>query len=153
MIAVILAFSILFISGCSNIFLSRSVVQESEFPPSMTGLIKVNGTSYEMEEGGYRWERSLGLETEMVTTDHASPYQMAEHIQPITLKPNEKVEIKIEEDPDITVYLWNEQGRESEVQHVENTITAPSSAGQYIYEVSAEWLNGTVSYVFVIVIE
>lgn len=30
---------------------------QNDFPPTMVGLINVNGKEYEMKSGNYRWER------------------------------------------------------------------------------------------------
>lgn len=135
----------LLIIGCTN----NEIVTE-EFPPSLSGLIIMNGNEYPMEKGGYRWERRKGLETEVVTTDHASPYQMAERIEPILVKPKQEVEIKIEDNPDIHVYLWNEKGRTEEIELHVNGLILSSNKGNHIYEAVAEWKNGTISYTFVV---
>jgi hypothetical protein len=145
----IMIFSLFLITCCSN-EVGKNRDENEEFPPSMTGYILINGKQYRMEEGGYQWERKRGFETQVVRTDHASPYQMAEHIQAISLPANEEIRISIEENPEIIVYLVNENGREKEIKHVDNFITAPSDKGRYIYEVEAKWKNGTVSYAFVI---
>jgi hypothetical protein len=150
---VILAFTLFLIMGCSNSVNKETKEIDSEFPPSMTGLIIINGVEYQMEEGNYHWERKKGLGTEVVQTDHASPYQMANHIESISLNPNQKIDIKIEENPDIKVYLWNEKGRGKEIEQDSNQIIVPSSKGKYIYEVLAEWTNGTISYTFVVDIQ
>lgn len=150
---VILAFSILLITGCSNKVIKETKNKDSEFPPSMTGLILINGIEHQMEDGNYKWERKKGLGTEVVLTDHASPFQMAENMDSIVVNPNQKVEIKIEENPNFKVYLWNEKGREKEIKQDANQIIVPSSKGKYIYEVLAEWTNGTISYTFVVEIQ
>ncbi|MFT4415079.1 hypothetical protein ACLM5H_14555 [Fredinandcohnia humi] len=135
-----LAFSILLITGCSN----KTKGVDNEFPPSMTGLITINGMEYQMEEGNYQWERKKGFGTEVVQTDHASPYQMADSIKSISVKPNQKVDIKIEDNPNIKIFLWTEKGRGKEIKPAANQITVPSNKGKYIYEVLAEWTNGSV---------
>ncbi|WP_449537958.1 hypothetical protein [Ferdinandcohnia sp. Marseille-Q9671] len=145
----VVAFSILLVMGCSN-----NVGEETEeFPPSMSGVITIDETEYQMKSGAFRWERKKGLETEVVTTDHASPYQMAENIEPISASPNQKAEMKIEDNPTTHVYLWNEEGRGEEIGMEANQLTLPSSEGKYIYEVVAEWPNGTISYTFVVDIQ
>ncbi|MGE7602444.1 hypothetical protein ACQKL5_08010 [Peribacillus sp. NPDC097675] len=149
----ILILSILSVMGCSNNVDKTIEDIDSEFPPSLNGLIVINGKEYQVESGSYRWERKKGLKTEVVQTDHASPYQMAEHIESISTKPNQKVDIKIEGNPNIQVYLWNKKGREIEIEHKDNQLTLPSSKGKYIYEALAEWTNGTISYTFVLEIK
>ncbi|OLS40113.1 hypothetical protein BTR25_11220 [Bacillus sp. MRMR6] len=137
------------LGGCSNV----PKGEEDVFPPSMNAVIHINGTDYPMEEGNYEWSRKKGLETEVVQTDHASPNQMADNIEPILLTSDQKVEIKIEDNPDISVYLWNDQGREKTIETQADQFTIPSAKGKYIYEVLAKWKNGTVSYTFVIEVE
>lgn len=39
---------------------------EEDFPPSMTGLINVQGKEYEMKAGNYKWERKKGSKTDVV---------------------------------------------------------------------------------------
>lgn len=144
LLKMILAYSLFIIMiGCST-----NAGEEAEFPPSMNAVAEVNGTDYQMEKGNEQWVRKKGLETETMTTDHASPNQMADHLTPIMMKPDQKVRIKIEDQPVIKVYLWNETGKEKEIKLEDHQITVPSSKGSYIYEVLAEWPNGKVSYTF-----
>ncbi|MEI5909259.1 hypothetical protein WAK64_19595 [Bacillus spongiae] len=144
---VVLTSAILLLMGCSNTGIKE---KDSEFPPTMTGQVIINGMEYQIEDGSYRWERKKGLGTEVVQTDYISPYQMADKLELISVSPNEKVDIRIEENPDIKVYLWNEEGREKEIKHNSNEFTLPANKGTYIYEVLAEWTNGEVSYTFVV---
>lgn len=147
---VFLTLSMLVFAGCSN----GSAGEKSAFPPSMKAVVHVNGTEYPMEEGNYEWSRKKGFKTEVIQTDHASPYQMAETIKPILLTPDQRAEINIEDDPDITVYLWNDQGREKTIEtNGDDQFTVPTDKGKYIYEVLAKWKNGTVSYTFVVEIQ
>lgn len=152
-ICIFLICLLLLITGCSTNVVNETEGIENEFPPSMIGLININGIEHPIEKGAFKWERKIGSETESVQTDHASPNQMADHIESISVKPNEKIDIKIEESPEIIVYLWNEKGRVKEVEQQGNQITAPPSNGKYIYEVLANWTNGTVSYTFVLEIQ
>ena len=149
----IIVLSIFSVMGCSNNVDEKNEEIDIEFPPSLNGVVIINGTEYQIERGGYRWERRKGLGTEVVQTDHASPYQMAEHIESISANPNQKVDIKIDGNPNIEVYLCNEKGREIEIEHNDNQIILPSSKGKYIYEALAEWTNGTISYTFVMEIK
>ena len=123
---------------------------QKDFPPSMAGLINVNGKEYGMKSGNYSWERKKGLETEVVQTDAASPYQIGKSFNVIRLEPNTNIIIEIEENPKLSVFLWNENGRDKEIILKNNQLTAPTNKGEYIYEVLAKWSNGEVSYTFVI---
>ena len=152
----IIVFSLLWISGCSNGQVNAgtdvNAGSENEFPPTISGAIKIDDTQHEMVAGGYRWERKQGSETQVIQTDAASPYQIAEDFKAIAIEPNQKITIDIEENPQLFVYLWNNNEREIEIEIElnENQITAPASKGRYIYEVFATWPNGEVSYTFVV---
>ncbi|WP_214484482.1 hypothetical protein [Bacillus sp. SM2101] len=52
--------------------------------------------------------------------------------------------------PQITVYLWNENGREKEIIQNDKQVLIPTSKGQNIHEVLAKWPDGELSYTFVI---
>ena len=149
LLTILLAFSFFWIIGCSKTVIDDTESTDSGFPPSMAGLVILNGKEYEMVKGSYQWERKKGFETEIVITDHASPNQMAEQIESIFVDPNQIIDIKVEEDPAIQVYLWNEKDVVQEIEQTANQIIAPSSKGSYIYEVSAQWDNGNISYTFV----
>ncbi|WP_148629613.1 hypothetical protein [Bacillus sp. E214] len=146
-----LIFVILLMTGCSNNADKETIA--NEFPPSMKGLVLVNGIEYQMEKGNYNWERIIGSEKEMVQTDYASPYQIADNMEPIKVKSIQKATIEIEDNPNIKIYLWNEKGRGQEIEHKNNQFYIPASKGRYIYEVLAEWNDGTISYTFVLDIE
>ncbi|SDN60085.1 hypothetical protein [Alkalicoccus daliensis] len=89
----------------------------------------------------------------MVQTDHASPLQIAVELEAIAVQPNETINIQVEENPDITLYLWDESGTKEKVEHQHAQFTAPPGFGTYIYEVVADWENGTNSYTFTIEIQ
>ena len=150
----IIVFSLFWISGCSNGQVNAGVDvykgSENEFPPTIFGTIKINGTQHELKAGGYRWERKQGSETQTIQTDAASPYQIAEKFKAIAIEPNQKITIDIGKNPQLVVYLWNKNKIEKEIKLNENQITAPASKGRYIYEVFATWPNGEVSYTFVV---
>ncbi|ANX11626.1 hypothetical protein ABE41_006370 [Fictibacillus arsenicus] len=103
-----------------------------------------------MKAGNYKWKRKKGSETEVVQTDAASPSQKGENYNAIGLGPNTNINIEIEDNPKISVYQWNETGRDKEVTIKNNHLAVPSRKGRYIYEVLAKWSNGEVSYTFVV---
>lgn len=141
----------LVMTACS----SESSIKESEnnFPPTMTGTIEVHGQQYDMVKGNYRWERKQGMETEVIETDAASPYQIGENFDAIPIGQSESIHINIDDEPTITAYLWGENGRQKEVLVNNEQIEAPESTGKYVYEVLAEWSDGEVSYTFVLEIK
>ncbi|PAE26083.1 hypothetical protein [Bacillus sp. 7894-2] len=144
LVSIIVIASVSLLFGCSD-----KPVDHTKFPPEKTATIEVNGTEYRMEKGNYQWFRKKGLETESIKTDHASPNQMAVQLKPIPVKPDQKVKVKIEDDPVMKVYLWNETGIESDIKLEDNQFNMPADKGKYIYEVLAEWQNGEISFTFV----
>jgi hypothetical protein len=120
-------------------------------PPSMSAVIY--DKEYKMEAGGFRWEIKQGSTTQVIQTDAASPNQIAEHFEPIVLGENSKVDVVTENNPEITVYLWNEDERVKEITLNNHQIQVPADKGQYIYEVIGKWNNGEASYTFVVEIQ
>lgn len=141
--------SLWMVTGCSNGEV-QAEKENTDFPPSMTGLIHVSETEYEMTAGGFRWERKNGSQVEVVQTDAASPNQIAEELEAIKIAPNSSITIEIDDNPEIDVYLWNTNGREKVVPVHNNEVSAPHQVGEYIYEVVATWPTGKVSYTFVV---
>ena len=91
----IIFFSLLWISGCSNGQVNAGVDvnagNENEFPPTISGTIKIDDTQHEMRTGGYRGERKQGSDSQTIQTDAASPYQIAEDFKAIAIEPNQKI--------------------------------------------------------------
>lgn len=52
-------------------------VSDENFPPSFSAIFKINEIEHDMTSGGYNWERKKGFNTEVVTTDAASPNLIA----------------------------------------------------------------------------
>jgi Protein of unknown function (DUF3221) len=115
-----------------------------EFPPNLAGFVDIDGTRYDMANGGYRWTKG----NQVTQTDAAGPTQIAENFEAIVVAVNSKAKIMIEQNPSLSVYTWN---AEQETVAVEDgQISLPATSGRMIYEVVAKWTNGEVSYTFVV---
>lgn len=145
---VILLIMIGILVGCAP-----KTVQEEAFPPKMQAFLSIDEEKYRLLAGDYYWERKTGLGYEVSQTDHASPYETAQNMTPIVVKPGEQAAIHLEENPIIQLYIWSEKGRTQEVSLTDQTFTFPPKAGSYIYEAFAQWTNGTISYTFVVDIQ
>jgi hypothetical protein len=70
------------LTACSSIVFEGVEDEDQDFPPIRIGRIEINETKYEIASGGFRFERKVGLKTEVVQTDHASPNQIAMNLKP-----------------------------------------------------------------------
>lgn len=118
--------------------------KNNEFPPYPHGFVEIDETRHEMATGGFKW--TTGNQT--VQTDAASPAQIAENFNAIVVDANSKVNMDIEQSPNVSVYLWDHERKKMMLEG--NELTVPATSGHYIYEVVAKWNNGEVSYIFVV---
>lgn len=146
---ILFLFSLLALSACTS-----GAAKDEEFPPEMTGVVLINNQEYEMKSSGYRWTKKSGNDTQIVTTDAASPGQIAEELTAIPMTVGSNITIEVEDNPELSVYQWNEKGRINNIPLNVNNFSPPSAKGRYIYEVIADWSNGhvrgEVSYTFVV---
>ncbi|MEH7454781.1 hypothetical protein [Gottfriedia acidiceleris] len=120
----------------------QSVSKEKQIPVS--GKIIVDNSEYEMKVGRYNWERE---NTKIRRIENFSPIKIAKDFETLKLQKNEKVKLVIEDNPDLTIYLWSEDGKSKGVKK-QNYITVPSKSGYFIYEVVGKWSDGEASYIF-----
>lgn len=115
------------------------------FPPNPTGVVTIGETNYDMVRGGFEWTRG----NESVTTDAKGPTQIAENFEPIVVEANNKANIVIEQNPTLSVYIWDAEQRTITTVK-DGQITLPATNGLVIYEVVAKWSNGEASFTFVV---
>ncbi|WP_316572077.1 hypothetical protein [Neobacillus sp. YIM B06451] len=111
----------------------------------VSGKIIIDKTEYQMMGGKYEWD---GGKTTIKTIDTVSPIEIAKDFKTLTVEKDKKIEIVIEDNPDLAVYQWNEDGESKEVNLAGNYITVPSESGYFIYEVVGKWSDGQASYIF-----
>lgn len=120
---------------------------EHAFPPNLTGFVEINGTRYKMAKGGFKWTRK----NQSVMTDAAGPTQLAEKFKPIIVEANSEATIVIEQNPSLSAYIVHAWDAEQQAVTVEDgDIILPATPGTTIYEVVAQWTNGSVSFTFVV---
>jgi len=71
--------------------------------------------------------------------------EYANQLPHIFASPNGTATIHIENNPQVTVYLW-----ENEVPLESNSFSLPYETGRYVYNIEANWPNKEVSYITVI---
>ncbi|WP_442599802.1 DUF3221 domain-containing protein [Neobacillus sp. D3-1R] len=119
---------------------------DDQFPPATPGYIKIGDTLNDLAKGGFQWKKGNSV----VTTDAASPLQIAESYKPIEADQNTEAIIIIGQNPNLKIYSWTTK---EDVPVEKNKIIMPVAEGKYIYEVQAKWTNGEVSYTFVVEIK
>ncbi|MFC4321236.1 hypothetical protein [Litchfieldia salsa] len=140
---------IIYISGCS--LQGNATDEELKIP---NGYIIIDHHKAKLQTGGFHLERKVGLETEVVTTDSASPNQIAETLEPIKVAPNSTLAFKTDiKESNITAIQWNDKEPEKEVKLEDNEFIAPVEQGEYIYEIISRWNNNEVSYTIVVKVE
>lgn len=124
--------------------LPEFIFEKDGFPSALHGFVTINQTRYNMQRGGFEWRKG----NQVQQTDAASPLQIAEKFKAIDAEPNSRMVIEIEQKPNLSVYRWNAEteSREREGQ----PIIVPAEKGRYIYEAIALWVNGEVTFTFVI---
>jgi len=76
-------------------------------------------------------------------------YELANSFDTLAVEKEESLKIEIEQNPTlITVKEIDEKHTVKEIQIEDNEIPLPAEDGYYIYEVSATWAKGEISYVF-----
>ena len=139
-----LLIGVLMLTACVNEEFSNS----DEFDiPNFFANVEIDNVIHPLAKGGYTWTEKSLLEQRMVTTDHASPNQQAEKMEPIIVAKGAEVKISIEEKPDLTVFSWTDKGKESEITIKNDSFHVASEPGVYVYEIVATWKQGHQSYV------
>lgn len=149
---VFISLLLLVIVGCSNKSNNNSLEVD---PTSFVGNVIIDDQTHQMTSGGYRFDG----ETSSEITDAASPNQIAEEIDAISIAPDTVINVKIDQNPEVTLYQWEGSERGNAMDISENMFHSPTEPGKYVYEAFAEWDNlnnthgwtsGEMSYTFVI---
>ena len=110
-------------------------------------------TDYEnvaVTRGGYNWTAKLN-ESEVADTD--SPLYIANDIEGTHVLPESQLKLHFTKVPNkITVLSWHEKGAD-EWSSSNDTFTTPAEKGTYIFEIIADWNQGTVSYIIKLIVE
>lgn len=127
-------------------YLPAFIFEKDVFPPSPKGMIKVAGNDYEMSSGGFSWTKG----DQVIETDALAPPKIAEHFQAIEVELNSEATIEIEQNPRLSLFLWEDEEKAISIPLNGNEMTMSENKGRHIYEVRAVWENGRISYTFVV---
>ncbi len=117
--------------------------------PSIT--VTSEGKKVTTVQGSYCWNGFLNSKCE----DLLSPYLLVdeENIEPISINQGSKINIDFNPSPidgKYEAYIWKDIEKTVKANMKGNILEAPTQKGSYVYEISADWKRGQVSYAFII---
>ncbi len=141
---VTVGFLVISLAGCSG---NKAEVKS---PPSLKVLYQ--DKSIEAARGTFSWsiKNKNGKIISTINADTAGPAELVKGSAPLTAAPKSVLNLNFSDKPvNITVNIW--QGTEIIKQTViDNKVTIPESKASVIYEVVADWNDGTVCYAFLV---
>lgn len=134
---IFLIFGTIILTGCIN---STNTLSQPE------GKVIVDGKSYMMMQRDYEW---IEADVEIKTHSSASVSELADNFKTLEVRKGDTLKFEIDKNPSsITVNKLNEDTTNDIVELKENTITAPTKKGYYIYELHTIWNEGKQTFVF-----
>ncbi|WP_107838853.1 lipoprotein [Metasolibacillus meyeri] len=130
------------------IVLLLAACQPNDVKKVPIGEIHVDNQNYQMVDAGHEWID--GNVTIRAPRIGKSIYGYASQFETLSVPSNNELLLKIKESPDtIAVQQYNKDGEMEIVNVIDNKILLPSVEGYYLYEVVAQWENGSmVTFVF-----
>lgn len=117
--------------------------EEKQTPVS--GSIIVDNNEYPMKSSNYRHN---GGKIKINSVDDSTTLQIAAGFDNLIVEKNSKIDVVLEDNPELTVLEIYEDESEKEVTLTNNQITVPSKSGYYIYEIRAVWPKGKATFIF-----
>ncbi|MFF5995607.1 hypothetical protein AAGS61_12785 [Lysinibacillus sp. KU-BSD001] len=110
------------------------------------GKMIIDDQEYIMESYRYNWKEK---NTEMKHIRANTIEELAEELQNISVAKNSKLKFSFEKKPlSISVYQHDQEKKLTTVDVKENELTLPADEGYYMYEVTAEWQQGVITFIF-----
>ncbi|MDN4492838.1 hypothetical protein [Ureibacillus aquaedulcis] len=132
------------ISGCSSFTRAQTYEQAK-------GKVTIDGKAYSMIIGEFEW---VDENSEARKLNPININDLADQFKTVEVGKGDKLTIDIEQNPSsVIVDQWNEEGELQAIELNGNEIPIPIKSGLYIYEVTAGWNEGKISYVFDISIQ
>lgn len=127
------------IAGC-NVFTPSHTYEQAQ------GKVTIDDKEYPMIIGDFEWVEE-NFEARKLNPTNIN--DLAEQFETVEVAQGQKLTIKIEQDPSsLIIDQWNGAGEMKAVEITDNEISVPTETGEYIYEVTAGWSEGKISYVF-----
>ncbi|WP_154661499.1 hypothetical protein [Bacillus ndiopicus] len=122
--------------------------QSNEETRAPIGEVLIDNKNYQMIDAGHEWiDGNLTMRAPRLGK---SLYEYASNFETLTISKDSELILEIEKNPDtISVQQYNIDGEMEIVNAINNKISLPSVEGYYLYEVVAQWENGSmVTFVF-----
>ncbi|MCM3387137.1 hypothetical protein M3649_03195 [Ureibacillus chungkukjangi] len=127
------------LSGCNKITPANTYEQPQ-------GKVVMNDNEYPMLVSKFEWVEE---DFEIRKLDSPDINELAEEFETIEVDKKDSMTIEIDQNPtSIIVDQWNEEGEFEAIEMNGNEIPIPAEAGTYIYEVTAGWAEGKLTYIF-----
>lgn len=121
-------------------------------PPSM--FLKVKGEKHFMHRSGYTWSATKDKARIEMISDSNTVAKIVREIEPIVVDTSNVIEFQAVGEPDVKVFLWNEEtGKKEEIPYENNRLFSPDEPGKYVYEIKGIWEYGEAIYNVVLEVE
>ena len=115
--------------------------------------VTIDGGEHPTIRGGYSWSSFDEKEKASATieSESLSPLELAENQKAPAAKEVAEIDLHFDKEPDaFYVQTWNSEGAE---KGPFNDIVLDESGGKTVYQIIAEWEQGTVTYVFSLMVD
>lgn len=129
----------------------ENVEDLGENPPALN--VMVDGMEISSIRSGYSWSYFDEQENAMalVETESLSPMELAENQKAPAVSGTAVIDLDFEKEPDsYEVQIWNGDGVG---RGIYKEVVLHESSGRTVYQVIAHWEQGTVRYIFALMIE
>lgn len=133
---ILIALSMLTFIGCS----------QNTLPPNL----KVTNNSSEIAtiKGNYDWlSKNSLLKKESFRSEPESPMEIAENMEGTKVSPLSELNLEFTKKPKAVTVTALGESKNTPYTYDDNKIIVPKEEGTYIYEISAEWKQGNISYI------
>ncbi|MBP2079941.1 hypothetical protein [Oceanobacillus polygoni] len=151
----ILVLSLFIVIGCSTKYTEKetgNIEEANQFktPPQLT--LTVEEDSFTVAQGGYSWSyENIDGTTVFVEADSMPPGEIVSDKNPIEVDEDTEITLDFEMEPtDYKVKIWDANHN---VLAVYDKINLSEYKGNVIYEVFANWEQGSSSYAFLLYIK
>ena len=115
-------------------------------PPTL----KVTNNTSEIAtiKGNYDWlAKNSMLKKESFRSEPESPMEIAENMEGTKVSPLSELNLEFNKKPKTVTVTALGESKNNQYTYEDNKIIVPKEEGTYIYEISAEWKQGHISYI------